>query len=341
LRLLFDVLHPAHVHFFRHLAETARNEGGEVLFTARRKDVTVELLEAFGLPHETLSEIGGGPLGLARELALRSAALARRARQFQPQLLLGIMGPAIAPVGRLLRIPSWVFYDTETARLTNSFVFPLCSRLYLPSAYGGRAPKKAIQYEGFQEIAYLHPNRFVPDPSIRQEAGIGPDEPFAVLRLVSWEASHDLGDRGLGDPLGFVTWLQKRIRVVVTGERGLPPELRPLSLRVAPHRIHHLLAAASLYVGEGATMATESALLGTPAIFVHSARLGCMRALEERWDLLRTRTDTAEIQRICEDLLADPATTKQRWSERRRALFDGCVDVGAWMLDEVRAATGG
>ena len=61
MRLLFDVLHPAHVHFFRYLAETVLNDGGDVLFTARRKEVTVELLDAYGLPYEVLSGIGGAP----------------------------------------------------------------------------------------------------------------------------------------------------------------------------------------------------------------------------------------------------------------------------------------
>ena len=82
MRLLIDALHPAHVHFFRHLAETVRNEGGEVYFTARQKDVTIELLEAFDLPFEVLTRIGGGFKGLIREMAVRTAKLTRRVQSF-------------------------------------------------------------------------------------------------------------------------------------------------------------------------------------------------------------------------------------------------------------------
>jgi hypothetical protein len=39
---------------------------------------------------------------------------------------------------------------------------------------------------------------------------------------------------------------------------------------VAPEKIHDLLYYASLYVGEGATMATEAGLLGTPSVYVSS-----------------------------------------------------------------------
>lgn len=341
MKLLFDVLHPGHVHFFRHLAEHTVREGGDVLFTARAKDVTVELLDAYGLPYEVLTGIGGGKVGLARELAVRVAKLTRRVRSFRPDLLLGIMGPGIAPVGRLCSVPSWVWYDTETARATNSWVYPLCDRLYLPEAYRGSAPGHTIRYAGFHDLAYLHPARFTPDPSVRAEAGLGPDEPFAVVRLVSWEASHDVGDAGFSDPVAFVRWLRSRIRVVVTGERGVPDELRSLALRLPPHRIHHLLAAAQLYVGEGATMATEAGILGTPAVFVHSARLSVMEALEQRWGLLSIGRRQGDVQAACAELLDDPAATRARWAERRQHFLANNLDVGAYMVEEVRAAAVG
>lgn len=336
MRLLFDVLHPAHVHFFRRLAETTREEGGEVLFTARRKDVTLELLEAYDLPFKVLSHIGGGVSGLARELAVRCWRLGHEVRRFRPDLMLGIMGPVIAPVGRVMRVPSWVFYDTETATATNRYVYPLCNRLYVPEAYRGRTMPNAIRYPGYHELAYLHPSSFRPDRSVRREAGLEPDEPFAVVRIVSWEASHDLKDTGFSDPVAFVKWLSERIRVVVSGERGVPPELRPFAVRTPPHRIHHLLAEADLYVGEGATMAAEAAELGTPAIFVHTARLGYMLELEERFQLLWNTPSQTVAQRLAGELLADLPGTRRTFTERREHMLRERIDVGEWMIDEVR-----
>lgn len=341
MRLLFDVLHPAHVHFFRHLAQTALAEGGDVLFTARAKDVTMQLLRHDGLPHEELTSIGGGMLGLGRELAVRTVKLARRVRRFQPDLMLGIMGPVIAPLGRVMRVPSWVFYDTETATLTNRYVYPTCSRLYLPESYMGPAPRKAIRYPGYHELAYLHPDRFTPDPGIRAEAGLPDDEPFAVVRIVSWEASHDVGDTGFSDPVAFVKWLSSRIRVVVSGERGVPDELKPYALTLPPWRIHHLLAAASLYVGEGATMAAEAAILGTPAVFVHTARLGYMVELEERYGLQWNTPRQEDAQRYAASVLDDLEGAGREWERKRSVMLSERIDVGAWLVDQVRAAVEG
>jgi len=339
MRLLFDVLHPAHVHFFRHLAETAMAEGGEVLFSARAKDVTLDLLRHHDLPHEELTGIGGGMVGLAKELAVRTAKLAVRARRFKPDLMLGIMGPVIAPLGRVMRVPSWVFYDTETAKLTNQYVYPLCSRLYLPDAYMGPAPRKAIRYPGYHELAYLHPSRFTVDAGVRAEAGLS-DEPFAVVRIVSWEASHDVGDTGFSDPVAFVKWLSSRIRVVVSGERGVPDGIKQWALTLPPWRIHHLLGEASLYVGEGATMAAEAAILGTPAVFVHTARLGYMVELEERYGLLWNTPSQDKARQHASGVLDDLDAAGADWARKRGAMLDERIDVGEWLVDQVRAAVG-
>jgi len=337
LRLLFDVLHPAHVHFFRPLAQAALDDGGEVLFTAREKDVTLELLKAYELPTEVLTGIGGGMLGLAREMAVRTARLTWRVARFKPNLLLGIMGPVIAPVSRITGVPSWVFYDTETAELTNRFVYPMCHRLYLPDSYRGKAPERATRYPGYHELAYLHPSRFSVDSSVRAEAGLANNEPFAVVRLVSWEASHDVGDTGFRDPVGFVRWLSSQIRVVVSGERGVPEELRHLALSLPPERLHHLLAEAELYVGEGATMAAEAAVLGTPAVFVHTARLGYMLDLEEEFELLWNTESEDRARTISEACLGDLEATRETFRRRRKAMLERRIDVSDWLIDQVRS----
>jgi predicted glycosyltransferase len=337
MRLLFDVLHPAHVLFFRPLADHVRAEGGEVLFTAREKDVTLQLLEAYELPHEVLTQIGGGPLGLAREMAVRTAKLILRVRSFKPDLLLGIMGPVIAPVSRLTGVPSWVYYDTETATATNRFVYPLCHRLFVPVSYSGTLPSKAERYPGYHELSYLHPSRFTSDPTVREEAGLGSDEDFAVVRFVSWEASHDLGDTGFSDHVGFVQRLSAKIRVVITAERGVPPSLAHLVTPIRPERIHSLLSEATLYVGEGATMAAEAAVLGTPAIFVHTARLGYMQELEDRYSLIWNTPEQERAEHLIDELLADRSATSALFSERRSAMLDERIDVGSWLIEQVTA----
>jgi len=48
----------------------------------------------------------------------------------------------------------------------------------------------------------------------------------------------------------------------------LPDELKKYQIKIAPHRIHDAMAFASLIFGESATMVSEGAILGIPAIYL-------------------------------------------------------------------------
>jgi hypothetical protein len=268
MRILVDILHPAHVHFFRIFRSEMLDRGHDVLFTARQKDVAVDLLRDMRIPHEVLSSQKTGVLGLSGELIRRSARLVAVARRFRPTVMTGIMGASIAPVGRLLRVPSVVFYDTEFAQRTNRWVYPMATRVCTPDSYAGPVRGRHVTYAGYHELAYLHPNRFQPDAGKLGDFGL--QRPYALVRFVSWQASHDVGHTSIDATakLELVRRLQERIDVVVSGEGALPAPLEPLRLRGPVTEIHHVLAHADLVLGDSGTMVSEAAVLGTPAVLV-------------------------------------------------------------------------
>ncbi|MDH3452569.1 MAG: DUF354 domain-containing protein, partial [Gammaproteobacteria bacterium] len=163
MRVLIDILHPAHVHFFKNFRHEMLERGHQVLVTARDKDVALSLLERLEIPHQVLSIQRSGA-GLALEMALRTTKLISVARRFRPDAMTGIMGPSIAVGGKLLGIPAIVFYDTEFATQTNWFTYPLATAVCTPDCYQGKVRGNHITYAGYHELAYLHPNRFTPDP---------------------------------------------------------------------------------------------------------------------------------------------------------------------------------
>ena len=191
MRVLIDILHPAHVHFFRNFYAEMEGRGHEVCITARDKDRSVELLRAFDLPYQQISRQRSGGVGLAVEMAQRTPRLMKIMRSFQPDVMTGIMGPSIALAGALRRVPAVVFYDTEFAVQTNRLVYPLAYSVCTPDCYQGKVPGRHLQYAGYHELAYLHPNRFQPDPAVLAAFGVSPDEPYSIVRFVSWQAVHD------------------------------------------------------------------------------------------------------------------------------------------------------
>jgi predicted glycosyltransferase len=344
VRFAVDLLHPAHVHFFRCFVAAMRERGHEVLITARDKECTFDLLAAYGLPYTAISRQAAGAPALARELAVRTARFWRLARRFRPDYLLGIMGPTIALAGKALPSRTVIFYDTEMARATNRFAYPLADVVCTPECYQGRVPTRHVRYPGYHELAYLHPARFRPDPALLAEHGLGGEEPLYVVRFVAWAASHDAGESGFS-PAGkrrLVALLAERGRVVISSEAPLPDDLEPYRLRLPPERVHHLLAAARLLAGESATMASEAAVLGTPAVFVSTTGRGYTDEQERRYGLVHNFTPGQEAEalaRVAE--LADRPDLEADAAERRRRLLAERIDVTAWMVDFFESGAAG
>jgi predicted glycosyltransferase len=229
-----------------------------------------------------------------------------------------------------------MFYGTEIATLTNSFVYPLADYVVTPDSYRGPVFGNHVTYAGYHELSYLHPRRFRPDPEIVRGAGIDPTTPYFVVRFVAYQASHDVGVRTL-DPekkIALVSELSKHGRVIVSSEPDLPSELQQHQLKIPVSHIHHVLAHARLLVGESATMAAESAVLGVPAIYVSPFGRGFTDDLE-RYGLVKNFTE----QRFGDDWLSaaremaeNPRLLEQAAAARQRMLAEK-VDVTAWMLD--------
>jgi uncharacterized protein len=335
MRILIDILHPAHVHFFRNFYKEMAGRGHELCITVRDKDRSVELLREYELPHMKISTQHRGG-GLAVEMVQRTRRLLKVMREFRPDVLTGVMGPSIAVAGRLRRVPAVVFYDTEFAKQTNWFVYPLAYSVCTPDCYQGGVRGRNVRYPGYHELAYLHPNRFQPDPSRLAEFGLDPDEPYALLRFVSWEAVHDRGERGLSlaQKQNLIDVLQSRgMRVQISSEAPLPRSLAGMAVKGPVGQIHHLLAHAQLCAGESATMASEAAVLGVPAVFIATTSRGYIDDEQRRYGLVRHFTDdqydhaVAEIERLCSD------GPRQFGQAARQRLLSEKIDVTGWMVD--------
>jgi len=61
--------------------------------------------------------------------------------------------------------------------------------------------------------------------------------------------------------------------------------------------MHDLLYYATMYIGEGATMASEAAILGTPSIYINTLRLSYTDEEEAKYDLLYNYSDPKTAQR--------------------------------------------
>ncbi|WP_135603931.1 DUF354 domain-containing protein [Methanococcoides sp. NM1] len=333
MKILIDMGHPAHVHFFKNTIRCLEQKGHHILVTARDKEVTLALLKAYGIEHIVLSSMGHSKGDLFKEFIIRDYKLFRIAKNFNPDILMGILNPTVAHVARLLRKSSIIFNDTEHAALAQKITYPFTDVVCTPSCFKRDIGKKQIRYNGYHELAYLHPNYFTPDPDVLNEFGLNKGDPFIILRFVSWGASHDVGHHGIQNKMEFVKKLEKYGRVLITSEGELDDALKKNRIKVSPEKLHDLLYYASLYVGDGGTTAVESAILGIPSIYVSSlaGTMGNFTELEEKYGLLFNYNDSNKALNKAVELIQDPSI-KEEWNKKREKLLRDKIDVTKFMV---------
>jgi len=345
MRILFDVTHPAHVHLFRPLAERITAEGGEVMFVGRRKDLAVELLEAFSLPHfiPPSRRSGPGSAGDALEFAERTGALRRTIHDWGPEVLL-TRNPTGAVAG--LGTRTWTVFDTDDGRTVGlhywaarPFADVITSSIHDPEDHGRRHRR----YRSLKALGFLSPPHFVPDPAIRDRYG-APDGPLFVVRLSRHDASHDRRIIGI-DSATRTALLHMLLSVghVVLSMEGQDTRLHPHRTDGSTdheHRVvratdfHHLLAAASLCVGDSQSVAAEAAVLGVPVIRLSgfTGRTFYLTLLEEQYGLIRNYRPgeedalLSEVRTVLDDLAGARADARDS-ADRLRA---GTEDLIAW-----------
>jgi predicted glycosyltransferase len=238
----------------------------------RDKDQLLQVAEHLNLRYRTFSTAGRGLLGNAWELLCATAAAVRftRNRNIDCWFTKYAAGNIAAwCCGRTSLSFNDDDYDVVPFIAYSSY--PFATRLLAPTVTRmGRFAAKTIRYNGYHELFYLHPKRFTPDPAIYSELGISSATPYAIVRLSALVAHHDRGVRGLDAATleRVLLTLQSRMRVFITSEKPLGGKLAQYHLALAPHRIHHALAQAELFVGDSQTMTAEAAVLGVPAFQV-------------------------------------------------------------------------
>lgn len=337
MRLLFDVNHPVQAHLLRPVVAHFQARGDECLLVARDKDVTLRLLRGFGLEAAVLAAVGRGRLGALRELVQREWRLRALARAFRPAVIAGTSVHA-GRVGRHVGAASVVVNDDDAAAV------PLFARLAYPSAdwivtpeclrHEGHGPRQ-LTYPGNQQLFYLHPARFAPDPGVRAELGLPPGAPFALLRLSALQAHHDRGVRGFSAALveAVRVRLPRHWRLFVSSEKALPPALQPLELRLPAERLHHALAAAEVLLGDSQSTTAEAAVLGTPALRLNDfvGRISYLAELERRGLAFGFRPgQEPDLLARLEALLAEPGR-RAEFAARRERLLAECGDPLPWL----------
>lgn len=340
---LFSLGHPAHFHMFKCTIRALKDEGNRVIVVVRSKDVLEQLCINEGLPYVKVGEpsAGKGKVAKALEVVRRFRAIAKIVRKEKPCMLIGSDG-VMAYLGTWFHIPSFEFFDDDyrIIKLYAWSFFPFYTDLVCPNITDpGRWKKKKTGYEGYQKLAYLHPNCFSPDKTV-VEKYFPADQPYFLLRFAKLSAHHDGGMGGISAEVAkrLIEMLSPHGSVYITSERPLEPQFEKYRLHINPTDIHHVLAFARLYIGDSQSMAVEAAMLGTPSLRFNdfAGKISVLEELEHQYGLTFA-FPTTEPQRLyhkMDELLAMD-NLGEVFQQRRQVMLSEKIDVAAfftWFL---------
>lgn len=334
MRILVDIGHPAHVHYFRNAILALQKKGHQFLITTRDKEVTLDLLESYGLDYVCTGKNKAGTFNKFLTMIRNDRVIFREARRFKPDLFFSFFSPFAAQVGWLLKKPVIGFTDSEFAKFSIKLTRPFTDYIFTPACFEDDFGNNHFRFKGYMESFYLHPKYFTPDERVLEKLGVRQGEKFFIMRFVSFTAGHDKGETGMDETskLKIAEYLSTKGRLFISSEGKLPAKFEQYKMKIAPSDFHSVLAFASLYVGEGVTTASECAQLGTPAVLINTLYPGYIKELEKEGLVYSFADPAAAFEKIQEIVGIDKT---QYLAMRDRMLHNmiDCTDFLVRLLD--------
>lgn len=341
MNILIDIGHPAHVHLFKNPARTWISKGHDVIFTIRDRPPIQELMTHYGFEYTIASIPGKGFAGLVIELVTHDWNVLKTARKERADILIGTSVSA-AHVALLLNRKSIIFNedDADYIPLFAKLTYPFAHSIVVPRCLRDKKTHKYTTYEGYHELAYLHPNNFVPHNGILDILKMDKNQPFFLIRSVALKAHHDRNAAGLNkqSTRKLIDILSPHGKVFLSAEETVSDEFREYCISIPPHEMHNLLHYASMVVSDSQTMTIEAAVLGTPAIRCNTfvGKCSVIEELENKYELtqgFQPEESDIMISRITE-LLSD-SNLRATWHARRDRMLAEKIDLAKWITDFV------
>ena len=348
MNVLIALSHPAHYYLFKYFYKSLRRKGTDVRFVIREKDILEKILISEEVDYINIcKEVKRGSskysilFGAIKEMLIQDFNLWKYVRKWRPDIMLGT-DISISHVGKIMRISTIVLNedDYDVNKLFCLATYPFANHILSPEVCNvGKYWKNKIAYEGYQKIAYLHPNYFQPKENVLKSIGLTKNDRFFVIRLVALNAVHDVEKNHSGLS---VTLLKKIIKVLstkgkvfISSEKDVLPEFKKYELKIKPNEVHDLMYYADMFISDSQSMTVESALIGTASIRYSSfvGKITVLEELEHKYKLtfgIKTGDQNDVVIKIKE--LFQIENLKEEFRNRRDNMLKDKIDLTSFLL---------
>lgn len=344
MKVLFQLGHPAHFHLFKNTIADLQRDGHQTFILIRKKDILEDLLKEAGMPYINILPSGKKS---AITLILRLWRVFLFTLTHHVDVLVGST-PEVAQVAWLLRRRSVVMAEDDASIVPQFIkaVKPFVDNYLSPvSCDNGPLESSTTHYEGFHKLAYLHPNRFTPDPVV-VDRYFDHSKPYFLLRFAQLNAYHDVSANahGINDEtaMKLIEILSPHGNIYITSERELSSDLEKYRLNINPLDIHHIMAFAALYIGDSQSMAVEAAMLGTPSIRFNdfAGKIGVLEELEKKYQLT-IGIPSSNPERLYNTVkeIINTDNLREVYQARRQQMLEDKIDVATFFTDFIERLT--
>ena len=332
MKIMFEICHPGHVHYFRNLIDQLTKRGHQVKILAQNRGIIPQLLDKYNLPYTLFPNLPKGIWGKLLFIPYIDMIFYKHAREFKPDMLMGFGGAYISHVGWLIGKPGVVLDDTDIAKWSHAAYKKFASAILTPTCFNKDFGKKHIRFDSYMEMCYLHPNYFKLDENVKKNIESSSKKTI-LLRFVSWRAHHDIGQNGISANLKFelINELKDKYNLIISSEENLPEELAKYQYKFPPDKMHSLLASIDLFIGEGATMASECVMLGTPAVYINSLQCTTLLEQQKKYSLVYNFPNSDGVLQTVKEILNTPDLAAKNINNRGRLVKEK-IDLTAFLL---------
>lgn len=342
MRILIDIGHPAHVHYFKNLYGELIQHKHNVYITCKSTKSITTLLRYYKIPFIELGNKGEGIKEKIFKQVKDVKKVANLIRKRDITLAIGVSAIAVHS-SKITKCKSILFDDDDQAvqPLTAKYVTPFADYVVSPTVLKYERLNNAIYYPGYHELAYLHPKRFIPNPEILKKYGLSIDDKYYILRFNAFKAHHDINEGGmnLSQKRQLIKLLEQYGKVFITTEKEIDPEFEQYRIPIEPYEMHSFLAYSQMLVSDSQTMSSEAAILGVPSFRCNTfvGRISYLDEEEKRYGLtygFLPRQFDWMLEAL--EIVLQDNETKAKWSIKRNRMLEDKIDVTAfwvWFID--------
>ena len=347
MKILIDINHPAHVHYFKNFIRLMEEKGHSFCVTNRNSKIINQLLDAYGINHVIRGPRPAkqGTFQALNYLRKMVFFCIKASRSFRPDLYMGFASSPCAITSFLFRKPCILLEDTEHNALNHKLYKPFVKRVITPFYFEKELWKKdsgkQVRMNAYIEQLYLHSRYFAMDESVLADLGLEKRR-YIVIRFTAFGAHHDLKVRHISNEAKkrLVAVLSQRYKIVLSLENkddAAEPEFASCLMHFPPEKIHDIITGAAFVLTEGLTTASEAFVLGIPYISLSPLLAGNINCQS------RNYPDQVFLANSEEEVFAAVRTIEENMSlrpdlyglARRREIEESTVDPTSFVEDFV------